>query len=89
MKEFLVYTGLRLGLFVGSVLVVGGLWALVTGDTQVPALWVVLVAFLVSGLVSIVVLNRQREAFARRVSARADAASARLQKARTKEDETP
>jgi membrane protein implicated in regulation of membrane protease activity len=87
-KEFLVYTGLRLALFVGSVLVVGGLWALVTGDTQVPAVWVVLVAFLVSGVVSVFLLNRPREAFARRVSARAEAASARLQRARAKEDET-
>jgi uncharacterized membrane protein len=86
-KEFLVYTGLRAGIFLGSLLVVGGTWALVTGDDQVPAVWVVLVAFLLSGVASLFLLNRQREAFARRVETRADKASARFQAAKAKEDE--
>ena len=86
-KEFLVYTGLRLGIFAASLLVVGGTWALVTGDDQVPVLWVVALAFLISGLASLFLLNRQREAFAQRVSLRADRASARLEQARTKEDD--
>jgi len=86
-KEFLVYTGLRAGIFLASLLVVGGTWALVTGDEQVPALWVVLLAFLISGVASLFLLNRQREAFARRVEARADRATERYQAAKAKEDE--
>jgi membrane protein implicated in regulation of membrane protease activity len=85
-KEFVVYTALRLLVFLASLLVVGGIWALVTGDTQVPALWVVLLAFLVSGVTSVVLLRRPREAFARRVAERADAAAARYQESRAKED---
>lgn len=86
MKEFVVYTGLRLLVFLACLLVVGGGWALVTGDTQIPAVWTVLIAFLISGVVSVFLLNRQREAFARRVAARAEAASARLDESRAKED---
>jgi hypothetical protein len=86
-KEFLVYTGLRIGIFVASLLVIGGVWALATGEDQVPALWVVVLAFLVSGLASAFLLNRQREAFAQRVSDRADRAAARFQEAKAKEDE--
>ena len=86
MKEFVVYTGLRLLVFLACLLVVGGGWALVTGDTQVPAAWTVALAFLLSGLVSVFLLNGQREAFARRVSARAEAATARFEESRAKED---
>jgi len=86
-KEFVVYTGLRLLLFVASLAVVGGVWALVSGDTQVPALYVVLVAFLVSGLASVFLLDKQRDAFARRVEARADAAAAAFEAKRAREDE--
>ena len=87
MREFLVYTGLRLGIFVGSLLLVGGVWALATDSDQVPALWVVVLAFLLSGVASLFLLNRQREAFAQRVSARAERATARYEEARAKEDE--
>ena len=87
MKEFAVYTGLRLLVFLACLLMVGGAWALITGDTQVPALWTVVIAFLLSGLVSIFLLNGQREAFARRVSTRAEAASARFEESRAKEDQ--
>ncbi len=86
MKEFVVYTALRLLLFVASLAIIGGGWALVTGDTEVPALWTVLVAFLVSGVASVFLLNRQREALARRVAIRADAASAKFEETRGKED---
>jgi hypothetical protein len=87
MREFLVYTGLRLGIFVASLLLVGGVWALVTDSDQVPALWVVVLAFLLSGVASLFLLNPQREAFARRVERRAERATARYEAARAKEDE--
>jgi protein-S-isoprenylcysteine O-methyltransferase Ste14 len=85
-KEFLVYTGLRLGIFVGSLLLVGGAWALITDSDQVPALWVVVLAFLISGVASLFLLNQQREAFAQRVARRAERATAAYEAARAKED---
>jgi ABC-type multidrug transport system fused ATPase/permease subunit len=84
MKEFWIYTGLRIALFVASLGVVGGVWMLVSDE--VPLLWVVVVAFALSGVASYVLLNRQREAFARRVEARAERASAAFEAARAKED---
>ncbi len=86
MKDFLVYTAMRLVLFVGALLIVGGIWALVTGDTQVPALAVLLIALLISGVASLVLLNPQREAFARRVEQRAGTAVKNFESRRAKED---
>lgn len=84
MKEFWIYTSLRLALFVASLGVVAGVWMLVSD--QVPVLWVVVIAFAVSGVASYFLLDRQRQAFARRVEARAERASAALEAQRSKED---
>lgn len=83
-KEFVVYTALRLALFIGSFAIVFGIWFAITGD--VPIFWAVVIAFVASGLGSYFLLNAQREAFARRVEVRAHAASTRLEEMRTKED---
>jgi len=83
-KEFWIYTSLRLALFVASLGVVAGVWMLVSD--QVPVLWVVVIAFAVSGVASYFLLDRQRQAFARRVEARAERASAALEAQRSKED---
>ncbi len=84
MKEFLVYTVLRIVLFVASAALVTGVW-LIFSDT-VPIFWVIVIAFVMSGVGSYFLLNRQREAFARRVDDRARRASARMEEMRTKED---
>ncbi len=84
MKEFWIYTLLRLGLFFGSAAIVFGVWFLVTGD--VPVLWVVVIAFVVSGIGSYYLLERQREAFAAKVEGRAAKASERFEAQRAKED---
>ncbi|MDQ4051739.1 MAG: DUF4229 domain-containing protein [Actinomycetota bacterium] len=84
MKEFWTYTLLRIALFVASAAIVYGIWSLF-GDT-VPLLWVVVIGFVASGVGSYFVLNRQREAFARRVDDRARRASARIEQLRSKED---
>ena len=83
-KEFVIYTGLRIGLFVASLVVVFGIWALVA-DT-VPILWVVVISFVMSGLASYFLLNRQREAFARRVERRAERMQERFEEMKAKED---
>lgn len=84
MKEFWIYTGLRLLLFVATLAVVFGVWLLLAD--QVPLLWAVVIAFALSGVASYFVLDRSREALARRVQARADRASAALEARRAKED---
>lgn len=85
-KEFLVYTAMRVGLFVASLAVVIGVWSLVAGDDGVPALWSVVVALLLSGVASYFLLHRQRDAFAARVQARADRASAAFEARKARED---
>lgn len=84
MKEFWIYTLLRLGLFFGSGAIIFGIWFVSTGD--VPLLWVIVIAFAVSGVGSYFLLERQRAAFAAKVESRAARASERFEAERAKED---
>ena len=84
-KEFWVYTGMRLALFLGSLGIVVGVWLLVAD--QVQLLWAVVIAFIVSGIGSWFLLDRQRAAFAMRVEDRAQRASAAFEQMKSKEDE--
>lgn len=81
MKEFVVYTALRLLLLVATFAVVAGVWLLVAGEF--PWFPVLLISVIVSGISSYFVLNRPRQAFASRVDARATAAVERM---RARED---
>lgn len=83
MKEFWVYTLLRVGLFIGSFAIVFGIWFIFD---DVPVLWVVVIAFIVSGVGSYFILERQREEFAAKVESRAAKASQRFEEQRSKED---
>ena len=83
MKEFVVYTALRIVLFLASFGVVVGLMALAFGG-RYNLFWAVISAFLISGVGSYFILNRQREAFARRVEERAGRATAKIEEMRTK-----
>jgi hypothetical protein len=83
-KEFWVYTGLRIALFLASLAIVAGVWAIVADEVHV--VWAVVLAFLLSGVGSYFLLNRQREAFAQRVEVRAQRASAKIEEMRSKED---
>ena len=83
-KEFWVYTLLRLVLFLASLGIVVGAWVLIAGEFNL--LIAVVAAFLMSGLGSYYLLDRQREAFAQRVQTRAEKASAKLEEMRSKED---
>lgn len=84
MKEFWVYTALRVLLFLATLAVVFGIWLLVADE--VPVLWAVVVAFAISGVASFYLLDRSRQAFAHRVQARAERASAAFEAQRSKED---
>jgi uncharacterized membrane protein len=83
-KEFWVYTGLRLLLFAASVVVVGGAW--LAFDESANVMWVLLVSLALSGLASYFLLGRQRAALARHVDDRARRASERFEELKAKED---
>jgi predicted PurR-regulated permease PerM len=85
-KEFAIYTGLRVLLFVASLITVMLIWSLFT-EGRVPALWSVVIAFAVSGVLSYFLLNRQRDAFARRVEERAARASSKFEERKAREDQ--
>ena len=85
MKEFVVYTVMRIALFLASFGVVVGVMALVF-DGRYNLFWAVILAFLISGVASFFILDRQREAFARRVEARASRAAAAFEERKARED---
>lgn len=84
MKEFWIYTALRLGLFVGSFAIVFGIWFLVADS--VTLLWVIVIAFVISGIASYFLLERQRSALAVKVEDRAGKVAEKLEEQRSKED---
>ncbi len=83
-RAFWTYTALRLLLFVATGAVVFGIWLAIAGSA--PIMWVLVIAFLVSGLASLFLLNPQRTAFARQVDARAQRAAEKFEEMRAKED---
>lgn len=82
-----MYTALRVGMFLATLAIVAGIWALISGRNSVPVVWVVVIAFMISGVASIRLLNAQREALARSVQSRAERASAKFEEVRSREDE--
>lgn len=84
MKEFWIYTAMRLGLFLGAFAIVFGIWLLMADS--VPVVWAIVIAFLISGVASFLLLDQQRNAFAQKVEARAGKVSERYEAARAKED---
>jgi hypothetical protein len=84
-KEFLVYTGLRLGLFVSAFIVVAGVWSLLSDE--IPLLWPLLIAMLASAVASAYFLKGPRDRLAAKVSQRAERASEKFEEMRSKEDE--
>ncbi len=83
-KEFAVYTALRVLVFAAAFAVVLGIWLAVADS--VPILWVIVIAFVVSGVVSYFLLNRPRESLARRVDDRARRASEAFEAHKARED---
>ena len=81
MKEFVVYTLLRLALLAATFGIIAGIWALSAGT--VPWFPILVVSFVISGIASYFLLNPQRTAFASKVEKRADNA---IERARSRED---
>jgi len=84
-KQFWVYNALRLGVLVATFVVVAGIWLLVAGHLN----WVLalIVSFLLSGLISYRLLERQRAEFAARIDARARKATETFERMRASEDD--
>ncbi|WP_203337206.1 DUF4229 domain-containing protein [Nocardioides limicola] len=85
MKEFAIYSALRLGLMLTTFVVIAGVWLLVH-PSSFNLVFAVVAAFLVSGLIALTMLDRRREEFARKIQARADRAAAKLEERRARED---
>ena len=84
MKEFWIYTAMRLVLFAATAAVVFGIWLAVAGSANV--MWVLIIALVISGVASYLLLGRQRSALAHHVDARARRASSKFEEMRAKED---
>jgi Protein of unknown function (DUF4229) len=84
-KEFWTYTGLRIGLFLAAAAVTWGIYALVA-DRTINLLVVILVAAIVSSVLSWKLLAGPRNRFAASVDARASRAAARFEEMRSRED---
>ena len=84
MKEFVVYTGLRLLMFAATFGIIIGVWLLVGDKANIFV--AVVVAFVVSGVGSYFLLNRPREALAQRVEVRAERATKAFEELKAKED---
>lgn len=87
MKEFVIYTVSRIGLFVATYALIVAVYLLVTGDSALPVFWPFLVAIVISSVASVYLLKGQRQRFAAIIERRAGNASRRFEEARAKEDE--
>jgi Protein of unknown function (DUF4229) len=85
MKEFTVYTLARIAMFVASLVLIGGVWWLLSGQ-EPPLLWPLLLAAAVSAVGSYYLLAGPRERFAALVDTRATNMARRLEEQRSKED---
>jgi uncharacterized membrane protein len=84
-KEFLVYTGLRLGMFVSAFVIIAGVWALAS-DQKVNLFLPLLIAMIISAVGSVYLLKGPRERFAAKIEERAHRAASKFEEMRSKED---
>jgi hypothetical protein len=85
-KHFLVYTLLRFALFVATYAVLSLLAALVFGSEAEVFFVTLLLAAVLSSLLSLRLLSGPRERFAQSVEARAGRARVKLEEMRSRED---
>ncbi|MFI2351913.1 DUF4229 domain-containing protein [Streptomyces sp. NPDC019443] len=83
------YTAMRFAIFIGCLVVVGGLvqfGLLPKGLGDSNFVWVVLLALVLSAPLSFVLLRKQRDAMSEQLVGKVDKAKARLDANRTQED---
>jgi hypothetical protein len=86
MREFVLYTAARFGIFAVTYAVVLLMVWLVDSNGPLPVLWPLILAAVLSTLVSAYLLRDLRERFAQRVTERADRMSTRFEEMRARED---
>ena len=86
MKDFLVYTALRIGLFVVTFVVTLEVAHVLFGDSGTVWVSAFVVGAVLSSLLSLKLLNGPRERLARHVDERARRASERFEEMRSRED---
>ena len=84
MKEFALYTGLRLGLLASTFLATFGIWSIFTDE--IPLIWVLLIAAVLSSIASVYFLKGPRDRLAARIEEKAQRASTKFEEMRSKED---
>jgi hypothetical protein len=85
-KHFVTYTALRIALFVACWAVVAGIAALIFGSSYTVGIWSLVIAAVLSSVLSLKLLEGPRERFAQSVEARASRASARFDELKNSED---
>ena len=85
MKEFIVYTAARFGLFLVVYGVIVGVYVLVAG-TPFPVLWPLLLAAVLSSILAVFLLRGMRARLATSVHDRAARMSQRFEEMKAKED---
>lgn len=86
MKEFAVYNLMRLLLLASWIVIVIGVWSIISDE--VPLLWALVLAVIGSGVSAWFLLARQREALAHRVANRVDTTKSKYEEMRKAPDET-
>lgn len=86
MREFVLYTAARFGIFGVTYAVVLLMVWLVDRNGPLPVLWPLILAAVLSTLLSAYLLRDLRERFAQRVTERADRMSTRFEEIRARED---
>ena len=86
MKPFLVYTVLRLGLFMVTMVVLSVVTVAIFGDSGTVWIFTLVGAAVISSLLSLKFLAGPRERFAQHVDARARRATARFEEIKSRED---
>jgi CHASE2 domain-containing sensor protein len=85
-KVFLAYTAARLGIFLLAYGLVLGSYLLFDHEGPVPVLWPLLVAAVISAVVSVYALGGLRARFSSSVNERAERMSRRFEEMKAKED---
>lgn len=85
MKQFWIYNLMRFVVLIASLAIVIGVWSLLADE--VPLLWALVVAFILSGVTSWFVLAPQRQALALVLEERAGRASDKFEEFKAQGDE--
>lgn len=86
MKHFVIYTVLRLALFLACWAVLAGIGTLIFDSGTEVGIWTFVLGAVLSSLLSLRLLAGPRERFAQSVQARAERATAAFDELKTRED---